>query len=177
MENQGWFKLPLKTEFWTLRVKLVWSEGLCSLRLLKLVCSFRNGVVPESGGAAITLLAGVTSGDDWLAFCLPGGFECSFGWSECNFCSKIDHEETSIAPLISLRDISTFFFILLHTHLWLLSYFSKWNYPARLNHGKEIIKILSCQQSESSQHILGGLNVGYSFTLFCLLPCPTPTNF
>lgn len=138
----------------------------------------RNGVVPKSGCRAITLLAGVTSGDDWLAFCVfLADLNCSFGWSECNFCSKIDHEETPIAPLISVRDISTFFFILLHTHLWLLSHFSKCNYPARLNYGKEIIKTLSCQQSESSQHILGGLNVGYSFTLFCLLPRPTPTNF
>lgn len=83
----------------------------------------------------------------------------------------------SIAPFISMRDRSTFFFFFspLHIHLWLLSYFSKCNYPARLNYGKEIIKIFSCQQSESGQHILGGLNVGYSFFLFYILlsrPCP-----
>lgn len=56
------------------------------------------------------------------------------------------------------------------------SYFSKCNYPARLNYGKEIIKIFSCQQSESGQHILGGLNVGYSFFLSIISSFPTPAS-
>lgn len=53
-----------------------------------------------------------------------------------------------------MRDISELKKIPLHIHLRLLSYFSKCNYPARLNYGKEIIKILSCQLNLASTFLL-----------------------
>lgn len=75
------------------------------------------------------------------------------------------------------RYIYIFLFHYIHICGYSLSYFSKCNYPVRLNYGKEITKIFSCQQSESSQHILGGLNVGYSFTLFSFSSGPPPQTF
>ena len=130
-------------------------------------------IVNESGCTTVKLACW---SDKWmrLAFCaFLADFNCSFGWSEYSFLSKADNDSLLLL-LIFLWKIYLHFLSSLHIHLWFLSYFSKCNYPARLNYGKEIIKIFSCQQSESGQRILGGLNVGYSFFLSIISSFPTP---
>lgn len=130
-------------------------------------------IVNESGCTTVKLTCW---SDKWmrLAFCaFLADFNCSFGWSEYSFLSKADNDSLLLL-LIFLWKIYLHFLSPLHIHLWFLSYFSKCNYPARLNYGKEIIKIFSCQQSESGQRILGGLNVGYSFFLSIISSFPTP---
>lgn len=113
-----------------------------------------------------------------LAFCVfLTDVNYSFGWSECNFCSKVVNDSLLIAPFNSVRDISALKKIPLHIHLRLLSYFSKCNYPARLNYGKEIIKIFSCQMNLASTFFLVwllGIVSFYSFSPLLLRPSPTP---
>lgn len=139
-------------------------EVICSLEMCL--------IVNESGCTTVKLTCW---SDKWmrLAFCaFLADFNCSFGWSEYNFLSKVDNESLLLLLLFPWK-IYLHFLSPLHIHLWFLSYFSKCNYPARLNYGKEITKIFSCQKSESGQHILGGLNVEYSFYLSIISSFPT----
>lgn len=99
----------LKNGVWTLWVKLVWIGRLLPTPIEADLFP-RNGVVSESGCTTLRLACW---SDKWvrLAFCVfLADFNCSFGWSECNFCSKIDNERL-LLPLLSPWEIYLHFFL------------------------------------------------------------------